>query len=836
MGSDGGWRRFLPCYAGTTIPSETPQFACDGYRFGPFELWIRRGVLLRDANRVKIEELPFQLLVVLLETPGEVVSKETLRNRLWRDRVFGELDNGLHVAAAKLREALGEKAGSAHYIETVRRRGYRFNGQAEPLFNSAIIASPDTIPDPLAESGETSSENPAPPDYRPSEPAQRRPAPVSGEARELAESDLAPQQARTHSRRKRLRLTAILVLLLAAIGAGVFWVQQYQRHLHSGGLDRVVLGGFTNESGDDSYNGLARVFRLKLEESPFLTVVPEQRLLRLVSNPESAPLPQLLKGCASIGGQVLITGVLSARPSHYEVTTTAWNCANGAQVTRRTAKAANRETVLAALDEAIDQVRKSLGESGNSLQRFNVPLAQATTSSLAALRAFTLGEDKRANGQEFEAIRDYKLAIDLDPQFALAYARLGTIYSNAAELKQSSYYFEKAFDLREHTTDRERLYIAAHYYSISGQTQRTIEAYELWRSLYPRDSSPNQNLAIEYLALGHPEKGRAAAEAAVELDAGSSLSQAVLARVYLELGERSRLRTMCGDAQRAKVDSAMLHASCFLLAFLENDGAAMEREIRSSQGHAAESELLDDVAWVAMYQGKLSSGRKLFAQARNAALAQGFAELAATVDVDEATLEADLGYPIEARSLALDALRLAPDSVNIQALAALALARSGDTAQAESTAQKVAAQAPLDTILNEAELPSVRAAIQLEKHAPEAAVQSLERVRPYDVCSALALSPAYYRGLAYQSMGRLAEAADQYRSVLEHRAVAPDSPYVPLAALQLGRVLRHLGDTEGATGAERTLAEAWQQADAEFVTAQRSRNHGPEFSRTSQKH
>jgi DNA-binding winged helix-turn-helix (wHTH) protein/tetratricopeptide (TPR) repeat protein len=780
------------------------------------------------------------LLVVLLETPGEVVSKETLRARLWSDRVFGELDNGLHVAAAKLREALGEKAGSAQYIETVRRRGYRFNGQVEPLSNSASIASPDPLIagliDPVVDSAEPNPESQVSAEPDPASPAEQSHAREPGQPSKPGQPGRGPNQASPQSDRKHLRLAAISLVTLGIIGAGLFWLQQHQRSKLSGGLDKVVLGGFMNESGDESYNGLAHAFRLKLEESPYLTLLPEQRLLRLVSDPSTAPLQQVVKGCASLGGKVLITGALTARPSGYEVTTTARNCANGALLTRQTAKAATRETVLAALDQATDQMRKSLGESGDSLKRFNVPLAQATTSSLAALRAFTLGEDKRANGQEFEAIQDYKLAIDLDPQFALAYARLGTIYSNAAELKQSSYYFQKAFDLREHTTDRERLYIAAHYYSISGQIQRTIEAYELWRSLYPRDSLPNQNLAIEYLALGHPEKGLTAAQTAVQLDAGSSLSQAVLARVYLEVGEHAQLRGLCGDAQRDKTDSAMLHASCFLLAFLENDDAAMEREIRSSEGNAAESELLDDVAWVAMYQGKLSSGRKLFAQARNAALAQQFSELAATVDVDEATLEADLGYPREARALALDALRLAPDSVSIEALAALALARSGDTALAESTAQKVAAQAPLDTILNDAELPSVRAAIQFEKHAPEAAVQSLERVRPYDACNALALSPAYYRGLAYQGMGQFAKAAAEYRSVLERRAVAPDSPYVPLAALQLGRVLRRMGDKDGASRTEQTLDEAWRHADPEFVSLQRRQNNGLEFSRASQKH
>jgi tetratricopeptide (TPR) repeat protein len=214
-----------------------------------------------------------------------------------------------------------------------------------------------------------------------------------------------------------------------------------------------------------------------------------------------------------------------------------------------------------------------------------------------------------------------------------------------------------------------------------------------------------------------------------------------------------------------------------------------------------------------MYQGKINAERKLFTEARVAALAQGFSELAATIDVDEATLEADLGYPREARMLSMEALRLASDDANILGLAALALARSGDITLAESTAAKAAAQAPLDTILNEAELPSVRAAIQLQKHNPQAAIQALETVRPYDTCATLSLAPAYYRGLAYQDAGYPDKAAAEFRSVLDHRALEPDSPYIPLAALQLGKVLRRLGDSAGAAKAESHVKDAWRHAD-----------------------
>jgi eukaryotic-like serine/threonine-protein kinase len=773
--------------------AEKPQPAYDGYRFGRFEVWPRKGLLLRDEKRIKIEELPFQLLLILLESPDEVVPKETLRSRLWSDRVFGELDNGLHVATAKLREALGEKAGVSQYIETVRGRGYKFNGKVEPILSAVPAAPADVVPLPLSD-----------PDAVPSGNAEL-PTPQ--------ESKQTKNRGSLHT----LRIGALSFAFLLMIAAAILLFHPYRRNPLTGSSNEVMLGSFTNSSGDDSYNGLGHAFRIKLEESPYLNLIPDQSLQRLVPEPASASLQQLLKGCSSLGGKVLITGAITARQPGYEVTTAARDCSNGSLLTSETVTAKSHETVLAALDQATDQLRKSLGEPGASLQRFNMPVAQATTSSLAALRAFTLGEKKRANGQEFEAIQDYKLAVDLDPQFALAYARLGTIYSNAAELTQSANYYQKAFDLREHTTDRERLYIASHYYSISGQIQRTIEAYNLWRSLYPRDSSPNENLALEYLDLGRPEEALSVAQTAVQLDPASSLSQQILARVYIETGKQEQLQALCRNALGGKGDSAMLHQSCFLLAFLQNDEAAMNEHIRWLHGNAAESELLDDVARVAMYQGKVSSGRKLFTQARGIALAQGFSELAATIDVDEATIEADLGYPREARALSLDALQHASDNVSVLALAALALGRSGDIKLAESTAAKAAAGAPLDTILNDAELPSIWAAIQLQKHNPLAAIQALEPARPYDTCSVLALAPAYYRGLADQGAGYPDKAAMEFRSVLKHRMLEPDSPYIPLAAFQLGRVLRRSGDLAGAAQAEGQAEYAWRHADPGFA-------------------
>ena len=751
---------------------------CDAYRFHNFEARVRTGLLLRDGERIKIEELPFRMLLILLEKPGQVVLKEELRDRLWGEKTFGELDNSLHVAAAKLREALRGRSGDLQLVETVRRRGYKFNGEVETIFDSP---STSTLEEAAAEAPET-------------------------------------QHARWPWMRPAFGLAFPAALLVVAIVAITY------RHVHrafSVAGDEIVLGGFTNGTGDDSYSGLAHAFRLKLEESPYLNILPDRPFRQIVSEPDEAALAEQLKGCSSLGGKILLTGQLLPQRNGYRIITNAWECPGGRLLSTEAAHADTKQHILPALDLATEQLRRRLGESDLSIKRFNVPLAQATTASPAALKAFTLGEEKRAQGQEFESIPNYKLAIDLDPQFALAYARLGTIYSNAAESALSASYYKKAFEMRERTTDRERLYIAAHYYSFAtGEIQRSIDAFELWHSVYPRDSSPVNNLAVEYLSIGQPEKAEKMARAAVQLDPSSGFSYAILARVYLETKNFKDLKVMCSDETPGRRDVMTLHESCYLLDFVRNDTQAMQKQLEWARGNPAEGELLDEAAWVATYRGRMSEARQLFSQARQAALDHNFVEMAATVDLDEASLEADLSYTKEARQHALDALVLAPKSTNTQSSAALAFARVGDLRSAQIEETEAAAQAPLDTILNGAELASVRASIQLQNRNPEAAIQSLEQTRPLDLCSTMALAPAYYRGLAYLQNDQAQQAITEFRRVIDHRSLAPDSPYIALAALNLGRALQHVGDRSNAELAYHDAEVIWKDADPDFIPMQ----------------
>jgi eukaryotic-like serine/threonine-protein kinase len=740
-----------------------------------------------------MQDLPFQMLLILLEHPGELVSREELQKRLWGQDVFVEVDNSLHVAAARLREAIGDRATDPTYIKTISGRGYRFIGDVTPVYDMPVRAASEPVTTEPTLTIATSAGSPSKAD-----PAKET---KPGKIR------LPPPAV----------LWSLLGIALAAAAISIYWYRSAHRPL-AGVRDRIVVGGFANHTGDYDLDGtLGLALRVKLEESPYLNLIPDQRFRQQIKKPDGAALQDELHACANLGGQVLLRGQIIQQASQYELQLSAWRCADGRLLATQKAHADSQEWVLTALNTVTQQMRGRLGESNESLRKYDTPIAQATTGSLNALKAFILGEEKRAHGEEADAISSYKLAIDLDPQFALAYARLGTIYANAEEFALSRQYYQKAFDLRERTTEAEQLYIVSHYYTFAtGEIQRSIEAYELGRSAYPRDMSSANNLALQYMVLGQPEKAVEPARAAIDLDPAAEFPYATLAQAYLSSGDYSGAQKLCSDPVREGTNIMQFHQTCFTLAFVQNDEAGMSRQLDWSRGTPQESALIEAAARVALYRGQLRQARQLFSEARQNALRNNLPESAAEILQDQALFEADLGFVREATESAQAAMKLAPNSAFVQAFAALALARAGDSTAAEAAANKAASQSPSDTILNSAVLASVRAAIQLERHNPTGAVQSLEGTRPYDANSFMALSSPYYRGLAYMQEQKWQEAAREFHWVLDHRALAPDSLYVVLSQIELGRTLQLSGDAAAANRVFNQLEETWKNADPDF--------------------
>ena len=770
--------------------------ACDSYRFEEFEVRVHTDTLLRNGERVRIQERPFRLLLILLENPGTVLSNEELGRRLGGAEWYVELGS-LRVAVTKLREALRDDASAPRFIRTVSGQGYKFIAPVTPVFEMPSAAVPPEAP----------AEVPAV-----EEPKSSR-GRGAGAASRLTSELASSLISRTAWRAALIALPVVFVLGLAAYL--LYW--RSSRPIASE-RDMIVVGGFTNLTSDHALDGtLSSAFLVKMQESPYLNLLMDRKFRELIRNPEEATLNDELNACRALRGKVLLGGQLTGPGPDHRVVLLAWECRGGHLLIEEKAEARTETEILPALNRAAEQMRKRLGEPDSSLQRFNVPLAQATTSSLAALRAFTQGEEKRLQGLEFESIRDFRFAIDLDPQFALVYARLGTIYCNAGEYALSRQNYQRAFELRGRTTDHERLYITANYYMCAtGETERAIEAYEFWRKIYPRDIAPVNNLAIQYLMIGQPKKAVELARIGIQMDPNMNLLYGTWSQAYLQTGNYEALNAFCRGAQGQGNSVAVLHVNCFQGAFAQKDEQGMARELNWAQGKPQEGQLLQEAAIAALYQGKAAEGWRLFTEAKESALRQNMPEFAAGASLNMAGFEADLGLPRQARDEAQDGLKLAPNSPMLMGFAALALARDGDIRAARDIAEKAAAQEPQNTILNSAVLASTRGAIQLQRHDAKAAIASMEEMRPYDFNYFMLLAPAYYRGLAYLEGGQFQQAAAEFQRVLDHRTLFPASPYLLLAELERGRALQLSGNAAGAAASYRELDDIWKNADADF--------------------
>ena len=768
----------------TESPSIVTQPNLAVYRFARFELRTHEGTLLRDGQRVRLEDLPMRMLAIVVDRAGQLVLREEMRELLWGAKAFGDFDNGLNVAARKLREALSESPSSPSLLETVRGKGYRFTAEVVRVPGLPAYGSQET-------------------------------APLKSDGHAI-DSPWSDAMARFRGiKRGWYGLTFAVVV---AFTLACFPVYKY---LHRPLLDargKVTLGSFANMTGDHAFDGiLFSALQTKLEESPYLSLIPARKLQHLLKDSQTTALGDQIQACLSLNGSILLRGQISARQSGYEVQLTAWRCADKRSLATVTSSADSKKNVLAALGTASVLMRRRLGEPPGSLDKFNMPLEQATTTSLAALHAFTVGEQKRAAGQEAESIADYKLAVDLDPQFAVAYARLGTIYSNLGEDGLSSQYYQKAFPLRQHTTDWERLYITSHYYgSATGQIQDAIEADQIWHTVYPRDASPVINLAVKYLNLGEVTKAVDLARTAIELGPDASFAQGLLAEAYLRSGDLKELATLCHEADNVASSQLPFQDACYLLAFENNDAEGLRLQLQHAHGSPAESQLIEESAWVAAYRGQLHESRRLFAEARADASANHLPEWEAKIYADEADLLADLGFAAEARRQALLGLKLAPEDMDVESYAALALARSGDTSAAQIEMREAATQFPLDTLLNSAKLPPVQAAIDMRLNNPGAAVDLLQSAKQYDFYAPMALALPYYRGLANLQKTHPQTAAAEFQRVIDHRALSPNSPYVPLSEFELGRSLQLAGDQMRAAQAYQAAGEIWKDADADF--------------------
>jgi tetratricopeptide (TPR) repeat protein len=638
----------------------------------------------------------------------------------------------------------------------------------------------------------------------------------SDSGRTVVEADEAVLKPARKTNRWGMAAGATILVIALGLGSWLF----FSRKAHAlTDRDTIVLADFANSTGEPIFDDtLKQGLAVQLGQSPLLNILPEQKvrsalkeMTRSPDEPLSANVTQEV--CERTGSKAYIEGSIANLGGHYVIGLNAIHCVTGETLAREQAEAEGKQQVLAALGSAAAKLRNQLGESLNSIQKYDVPLAQATTSSLEALKAYSFGLTKWAKGDPAGAAPLFQQAIDLDADFAMAHAYLGHAYQVQGQNERAVEALRKAFVLRTRASEREKFDISASYYQfVTYQTDETIQICELWALTYPRDFTPHRVLGFENGILGKNEQSAEEFRKAVELDPSQSLPYAGLMSGYMALNRLAETRSVFREAQTHKVDFGHPTKMMYLLAFLEGDNEMMGKFGTSLAGQPGfENEALL-VEWdTEAYSGHLRRARELSRRAEDLALREGDRAAAVDIKSNEALLEAHLGNSVVARQLAATT-----DKPGDREAMAMAMALAGDTDSATKLADDLRIQTPPASMTSKLSLPKIRAAIELKRGNPMRAVDLLAPVAPYEAGWADRYTSAYLRGQAYLGANRGQEAATEFQKILDHRGIVLNEPIGALAHLQIARAFTMQGDTAKAKAAYQDFLALWKDADPDI--------------------
>src|SRR5947199_5415846 len=564
--------------------------------------------------------------------------------------------------------------------------------------------------------------------------------------------------------------------------------------------DTIVLTDFANTTGDAVFDdALKQALNVALSQSPFLNVLSDNKVgatLQMMARPANTPLtPEVARDlCQRAGSKAYIAGSIAGLGSQYVLGLKAVNCQSGDLLAQEQVTAAAKEKVLDALGDAVTKLRGKLGESLATVQKFDDPLAEATTSSLEALRAHSLGEKAFRESGSTAALPYHQRAIQLDPGFAMGYEQVGNDYYGVGELGRANEYFTKAFQLREHASEREKLAITADYYSsVTGELEKAAQTYEEEIASYPRDYRAHLNLGNVYGQQGQYEKSREANRQSLDLAPDNGLPYAVLVNSLLALQLFDEARQTIQQAKARKLDNVILRNDLYALGFLGADFPAMEELQHWFTGKPEENDGLSLASDTEAYAGHLRKARELTQRAIDSAIRADSKETGAIWQGIAAQREAAFGNATDAKQEAAQGLRRYPASQAVEVEATLAFAMVGDAARAEPLAQDLNKRFPLDTQMQSLWLPAIRAQLALNRNNPAAAISALQAASAIDlgqmafVANLSCLYPAYIRGEAYLAAGQGSAAAAEFSRILDHSGIVWNCWTGALAHLVLAR-------------------------------------------------
>jgi DNA-binding winged helix-turn-helix (wHTH) protein/tetratricopeptide (TPR) repeat protein len=709
-------------------------------RFGVFEVDVRAGELRKQGVRIKLQEQPFQVLTILLQRPGDFVTREELRSRLWQSDTFVDFDNGLNTSINKLREALGDSADNPRFIETLPRRGNRF---------IAPVSSKDAIEKHARERGSLS--------------------------------------------RWKITFAVVAVFAIGAVSTAGLYLRWRKPRLTE--KDTLVLADFLNTTGDSAFDdALKQGLRAQLEQSPFLNLLSDQQVseeLRFMARQPGEHLtPDIARDlCRRIGSKAVLNGSISSLGSHYVIGLSATNCQTGTPFGTEQSESADKEHVLAALGASATGIRKKLGETLPSIQKYDVPIEQVTTGSLEALRAYGLGMKYVTLADYRGALPYFQRAVELDPNFASAHLRVANaIWWGGGQESIADENLEKA----------------------------ESEA-ELWTETYPRDAEAHYILADIAMWKGNWEEAVKHGRLSVDFNPNDNRNYYNLAVSELALDQLDAAKRTCDQAVARNKNDVDIHMVRYWIAFVRQDPKEMESEVKVLGDLARENPetekglLLAEMA-TEMYYGKLARARGFF---------QRLADTEPGIYQFWAFLNAELGNKSEARTYAQRATEgHKPDDLNFGDV--LVAARVGETSLAEKWAASYDRKSPSDWWLQKRYLPVMRAAVAMARGNAAEAIEHLRVVNsntPYfanDPSSADGMEPAYLRGQAYLQLRQGKEAASEFQRLIDHPGIVVNALFGPLARVGLARAYVLQGDTAKARADYQDFFTLWKDADPDI--------------------
>jgi DNA-binding winged helix-turn-helix (wHTH) protein/tetratricopeptide (TPR) repeat protein len=762
--------------------SQITQVSQGTYHFGEFQLHLDLHALARRGERVPLGSKAYEVLTCLVVHAGEVVTKSYLLDTVWANSFVEEGTLAQHIFS--LRKALGDRAD---YIVTVPGQGYRFMGAVRYVPPSLPLRPDEGVVQELRETTHVVIEEP----MLPAAVAEAKPASVWS---------------------RIALLGAVSFVVLSAV-AGWLWSR---RSVPQGHVS-VVLADFTNNTGDATFDRtLKRALEIDLEQSPFMDVLSDsdsaETLEKMGHKTDTALTPAIAREiCERNNRQILLMGTISSIGDEYFLTLEATACSTGKRLASAKAQAANKMKVLGALDAVTNRVRAKLGESAKSMASYQVTIEQATTPSLDALTAYSIGNSMAAQGRPpTEALPFYRRAVEFDPQFAMAYDALGTAYFHLNEYDLSLTNLKKAMDLSARVSERERLIIQAHYY---GEGQQNVplglQTYRLWSTTYPYDSRPVVSLISLYIDIGQPQQGIPFGERALTMQPDNGLLYQALIRAYTHAGRFDEAKSLGARAAQLGKDNSHIHASLWQVAYAEHNAADLARETEWAHSHSDGWYgwfFPDLAANAAGSEGRYRDSEVLFARAVAFAKQEGLDDLADHLLADQAAAEADLRNLADLRATLL---RVTKPELNEVALARGRLAL-GDIAYAEKVLAVESHKPNQSFSAVNLDLPCLRASIALARGLPQDAISALQVAAPYDLAD---YSMASLRGEAYLKIGRPEQAVAEYRKIVNNPGLDPASPLATLAHLGLARAYVAEKNVPAARTEYGVFLTAWKDAD-----------------------